>query len=230
MKRIYYDYVISMLREELKENQVVVRGGFHHNNRLAGKALLSLLKQGVCPIDRCFIVINLFLSKDFVVWRQNTHVAESFADINSCYRTKIHIHLSSQGQFRFFAKATGALFTRVTVVPTQPIERLILLRSERTVYIVSNSRMETKQVILPLSAPVSISMLLCFGNRHNHITVCDETIFISSMTLYQQAMFVLSIATNRSLGLPQTPVCAESILRLRVQRTLFMHHGIFKIA
>ena len=37
--------------------------------------------------------------------------------------------------------------------------------------------METKQAILPLSAPVSISMLLCFGNRHNHITVCDETYF-----------------------------------------------------
>ncbi|WP_204228883.1 hypothetical protein, partial [Faecalibacterium sp. An77] len=47
--------------------------------------------------------------------------------------------------------------------------------------------METKQAILPLSAPVSISMLLCFGNRHNHITVCDETIFISPIGLYQQA-------------------------------------------
>lgn len=39
----------------------------------------------------------------------------------------------------------------------------------------------------------------------------------------------LSIATNRLLGLPQTPVYAESILRLRVQRTLFIHHRIFKI-
>ena len=47
--------------------------------------------------------------------------------------------------------------------------------------------METKQAILPLSAPVSTSILLCLGNRHNHITVCDETIFVSSMTLYQQA-------------------------------------------
>ena len=47
--------------------------------------------------------------------------------------------------------------------------------------------METKQAVLPLSAPVSTSILLCFGNRHNHITVCDETIFVSSMTLYQQA-------------------------------------------
>ena len=49
--------------------------------------------------------------------------------------------------------------------------------------------METKQAVLPLSAPVSTSILLCFGNRHNHITVFDETIFVSSMTLYQQAMF-----------------------------------------
>ena len=48
--------------------------------------------------------------------------------------------------------------------------------------------METKQAILPLSAPVSTSILLCFGNRHNHITVFDETIFVSSMTLYLQAM------------------------------------------
>ena len=48
--------------------------------------------------------------------------------------------------------------------------------------------METKQAVLPLSAPVRTSILLCFGNRHNHITVFDETIFVSSMTLYQQAM------------------------------------------
>ena len=48
--------------------------------------------------------------------------------------------------------------------------------------------METKQAVLPLSAPVSTSILLCFGNRHNHITVFDETIFVSSMTLYLQAM------------------------------------------
>ena len=48
--------------------------------------------------------------------------------------------------------------------------------------------METKQAVLPLSAPVSTSILLCFGNRHNHITVFDETIFVSSMTLYLQAV------------------------------------------
>jgi len=48
--------------------------------------------------------------------------------------------------------------------------------------------METKQAVLPLSAPVRTSILLCFGNRHNHITVFDETVFVSSMTLYQQAM------------------------------------------
>ena len=48
--------------------------------------------------------------------------------------------------------------------------------------------METKQAVLPLSAPVSTSILLCFGNRHNHITVFDETVFVSSMTLYRQAV------------------------------------------
>jgi hypothetical protein len=47
--------------------------------------------------------------------------------------------------------------------------------------------METKQAVLPLSAPVRTSILLCFGNRHNHITVFDETVFVSSMTLYLQA-------------------------------------------
>ena len=36
-------------------------------------------------------------------------------------------------------------------------------------------------------APVSTSILLFFGNRHNHITVFDETIFVSSTTLYPQA-------------------------------------------
>ena len=48
--------------------------------------------------------------------------------------------------------------------------------------------METKQAVLPLSAPVSTSILLCFGNRHNHITVFDETVFVSSMTLHLQAV------------------------------------------
>ena len=48
--------------------------------------------------------------------------------------------------------------------------------------------METRQAVLPLSAPVRTSILLCFGNRHNHITVFDETVFVSSMTLYQQAV------------------------------------------
>ena len=48
--------------------------------------------------------------------------------------------------------------------------------------------METKQAVLPLSAPVRTSILLCFGNRHNHITVFDETVFVSSMTLYRQAV------------------------------------------
>lgn len=58
--------------------------------------------------------------------------------------------------------------------------------------------METKQAVLPLSAPVSTSILLCFGNRHNHITVCDETIFVSSMTLYQQAVLRGTILVRRS--------------------------------
>ena len=78
--------------------------------------------------------------------------------------------------------------TRVTVVPTQPIKTWNILRSERTVYAVSNSLMETKQAVLPLSAPFRTSIILSFGNRHNHITVFDETVFVSSMTLYLQAM------------------------------------------
>ena len=113
------------------------------------------------------------------------------------------------GQFRFFAKVTGALLTRVTVVPTQPIKTLNLLRSERTVYAVSNSWMETKQAVLPLSAPVSTSILLCFGNRHNHITVFDETVFVSSMTLYQQAG---QAGTNSQF--------LNQILQIRIQKRL----------
>lgn len=34
-------------------------------------------------------MINLFLRKDFVVWRQNAHITESFADINSSYKKLI---------------------------------------------------------------------------------------------------------------------------------------------
>jgi hypothetical protein len=59
--------------------------------------------------------------------------------------------------------------------------------------------METKQAVLPLSAPVSTSILLCFGNRHNHITVLDETIFVSSMTLYQQAMIINIFCQNMEI-------------------------------
>ncbi|MDU8563656.1 hypothetical protein RX404_06505, partial [Faecalibacterium prausnitzii] len=66
----------------------------------------------------------------------------------------------------------------------------------------------TKQAVLPLSAPVSTSILLCFGNRHNHITVCDETIFVSSMTLYQQGirLYKCYFALQKCLlGYAQTP-------------------------
>ena len=69
--------------------------------------------------------------------------------------------------------------------------------------------METKQAVLPLSAPVSTSILLCFGNRHNHITVFDETIFVSSMTLYQQAG---QAGTNSQF--------LNQILQIRIQKRL----------
>ena len=59
--------------------------------------------------------------------------------------------------------------------------------------------METKQAVLPLSAPVRTSILLCFGNRHNHITVFDETVFVSSMTLYQQAMIINIFCQNMEI-------------------------------
>ena len=79
--------------------------------------------------------------------------------------------------------------------------------------------METKQAVLPLSAPVSTSILLCFGNRHNHITVFDETIFVSSMTLYLQAMslYIQSPLPCKSLlGTAQTCCSASCRCRLRV--------------
>lgn len=69
--------------------------------------------------------------------------------------------------------------------------------------------METKQAVLPLSAPVSASILLCFGNRYNHITVFDETIFVSSMTLYQQAG---QAGTNSQF--------LNQILQIRIQKRL----------
>ena len=68
---------------------------------------------------------------------EKTHNAREVAENFSVNRGTVQ--LSFQGSFRFFAKITGALLTRVTVVPTQPIKTLNLLRSERTVYAVSNS-------------------------------------------------------------------------------------------
>ena len=74
--------------------------------------------------------------------------------------------------------------------------------------------METKQAVLPLSAPVSASILLCFGNRYNHITVFDETIFVSSMTLYQQAghssIQMLFCFAKMLVGLCPNPICSAS--------------------
>ena len=70
----------------------------------------------------------------------------------------------------------------------QPVLILPLQAKWSALEKVQAQRMETKQAVLPLSAPVSTSILLCFGNRHNHITVFDKTIFVSSMTLYQQAV------------------------------------------
>ena len=81
--------------------------------------------------------------------------------------------------------------------------------------------METKQAVLPLSAPVRTSILLCFGNRHNHITVFDETIFVSSMTLYQQAgrSYIQTpfLRCKMLVGIVPNPLCTASAgCRLRI--------------
>ena len=105
--------------------------------------------------------------------------------------------------------------------------------------------METKQAILPLSAPVSTSILLCLGNRHNHITVCDETIFVSSMTLYQHAMLVFIHPCNL-VGKCPKPLndfreigCAPAELNINLSSesesgifrlTAFMHIRFFLIS
>lgn len=94
--------------------------------------------------------------------------------------------------------------------------------------------METKQAVLPLSAPVSTSILLCFGNRHNHITVFDETIFVSSMTLYQQAMF--SSIQKHFLrykmlvgGMPQAPLICIFQCRLRIPSGRFLSGDVLRV-
>ena len=95
--------------------------------------------------------------------------------------------------------------------------------------------METKQAVLPLSAPVSTSILLCFGNRHNHITVCDETIFVSSMTLYQQAghsyIQMPFLRCKMLVGIVPDPLCTASAgCRLRICAKCFYnkkeHRGL----
>ena len=94
--------------------------------------------------------------------------------------------------------------------------------------------METKQAVLPLSAPVSTSILLCFGNRHNHITVFDETIFVSSMTLYLQAMF--SSIQKHFLrckmlvgGMPQAPLICIFQCRLRIPSGRFLSGDVLRV-
>ena len=95
--------------------------------------------------------------------------------------------------------------------------------------------METKQAVLPLSAPVRTSILLCFGNRHNHITVCDETIFVSSMTLYQQAghsyIQMPFLRCKMLVGIVPNPLCTASAgCRLRICAKCFYnekdHRGL----
>ena len=88
--------------------------------------------------------------------------------------------------------------------------------------------METKQAVLPLSAPVSTSILLCFGNRHNHITVFDETIFVSSMTLYRQAVSSYIqrpfCVAKCLLGNPKPfQICTVPMQAARFCKTLFQH-------
>ena len=94
--------------------------------------------------------------------------------------------------------------------------------------------METKQAVLPLSAPVSTSILLCFGNRHNHITVFDETIFVSSMTLYQQAVQTyihLLILRCKMLvgGVPQAPLVCIFQCRLRIPAGRFLPGDVLRV-
>ena len=95
--------------------------------------------------------------------------------------------------------------------------------------------METKQAVLPLSAPVSTSILLCFGNRHNHITVFDETIFVSSMTLYRQAghsyIQMPFLRCKMLVGIVPNPLCTASAgCRLRICAKCFYnekeHRGL----
>ena len=97
--------------------------------------------------------------------------------------------------------------------------------------------METKQAVLPLSAPVSTSILLCFGNRHNHITVFDETIFVSSMTLYRQAgrpyIQTPFLLCKMLVGIVPNPLCTASAgCRLRICAKCFYnekeHRGLPK--
>ena len=81
--------------------------------------------------------------------------------------------------------------------------------------------METKQAILPLSAPVSISMLLCFGNRHNHITVCDETYFYFIDDIVPASKAFVYTKSECLLGHSPIPCPSQKfLLRLRVLQTL----------
>ena len=94
--------------------------------------------------------------------------------------------------------------------------------------------METKQAVLPLSAPVSTSILLCFGNRHNHITVFDETIFVSSMTLYQQAVqtyihLLILRCKNACWGMPQAPLICIFQCRLRIPSGRFLPGDVLRV-
>ena len=94
--------------------------------------------------------------------------------------------------------------------------------------------METKQAVLPLSAPVSTSILLCFGNRHNHITVLDETIFVSSMTLYRQAVqtyiHLLILCCKMLVGECPKPLCSALFqCRLRIPSGRFLSGDVLRV-
>ena len=83
-------------------------------------------------------------------------------------------------------------------------------------------------------APVSTSILLFFGNRHNHITVFDETIFVSSTTLYPQAgqtyIHLLFLRCKMLVGkVPQTPLFCIFQCRLRVPAGHFLSDDTFRV-
>ena len=116
------DDLIPCVRKELKQDQMVVRSGFHDDDRFCGKLLFCTLQKAQSPVHARCVMIDFHPVKDLISRREDAHVAESFADIYASDRKYVHKNNSFSAGDHPLQEPTGAHMTQVSsgAAPYQP--------------------------------------------------------------------------------------------------------------